>query len=76
MYRGFLEKITAICYVAKTKSGTNEEARELVWKRVPSFVYYANYGNLDSKFISHVIANLKRTDLGAHEAQARTFVYS
>lgn len=75
MYRGFLEKITAIlATLRRPNPGTNEEARELVWKRVPSFVYYANYGNLDSEiYLPHVIANLKRTDLGAHEAaKART----
>lgn len=51
-----------------------KEARDLVWNSIPSFVYYANYGNLDSEiYLPHVIANLARTDLGAHEAaKART----
>jgi len=49
-----------------------------VWKAiinsVPHFVYYSNYGNLDSEiYLPHVIENLKRTDIsGAAAAKART----
>jgi predicted ATP-dependent endonuclease of OLD family len=49
-----------------------------VWKKVinalPSFVYYSNYGNLDSEiYLPHVIENLKRTDIsGVAAAKART----
>lgn len=52
----------------------NKAARELVLKALPKFVYYANYGNLDSEiYLPHVIDNMKRTDLGAKEAaKART----
>jgi energy-coupling factor transporter ATP-binding protein EcfA2 len=41
---------------------------------LPKFVYYSNYGNLDSEiYLPHVIENLSRTDLGAREtAKART----
>jgi hypothetical protein len=44
---------------------------KLVWDNVPRFVYYSNYGNLDSQiYLPHV---LKRKDLGAKEAaKART----
>jgi energy-coupling factor transporter ATP-binding protein EcfA2 len=42
--------------------------------RLPKFVYYSNYGNLDAQiYLPHVVENLKRTDLGAKEAaKART----
>lgn len=47
---------------------------ELVVGRLPKFVYYSNYGNLDSEiYLPHVIENLERNDLGAREAaKART----
>ncbi|MDB5977361.1 MAG: putative ATP-dependent family endonuclease [Nevskia sp.] len=45
-----------------------------VVERLPRFVYYSNYGNLDSEiYLPHVVQNLKREDLGAREAaKART----
>jgi hypothetical protein len=51
-----------------------EGVHALVWKHVPRFVYYSNYGNLDSEiYLPHVVDNLKREDLGAREAaKART----
>jgi len=51
-----------------------EGVHKLVWDNVPRFVYYSNYGNLDSEiYLPHVVENLKRTDLGAKEAaKART----
>ena len=51
-----------------------QKARNLVFKQLPSFVYYSNYGNLDSEiYLPHVIENLKRGDLGVKEqAKART----
>jgi hypothetical protein len=51
-----------------------KEARQLAVKHLPSFVYYSNYGNLDSEiYLPHVIENMKREDLGAKEqAKART----
>jgi hypothetical protein len=51
-----------------------EGVRELVLKSLPKFVYYSNYGNLDSEiYLPHVVENLKRDDLGAREAaKART----
>ena len=47
---------------------------ELVTGALPKFVYYSNYGNLDSEiYLPHVVQNMKRTDLGAREAaKART----
>lgn len=53
-------------------------AIEGVWTAVrdslPKFVYYSNYGNLDSEiYLPHVVENLGRDDLGAKEAaKART----
>lgn len=51
-----------------------KEAVDLIVSKMPKFVYYANYGNLDSEiYLPHVIANLKRTDMGAKDqAKART----
>jgi hypothetical protein len=41
---------------------------------LPKFIYYANYGNLDSEiYLPHVVQNLDRIDLGVKEAaKART----
>lgn len=50
------------------------EAKSYIFEALPSFVYYSNYGNLDSEiYLPHVIENLQRTDLGAkEEAKTRT----
>ncbi len=74
-YREFLGEIdTFITALSRPNPGTVDKARELVWNSVPSFVYYANYGNLDSEiYLPHVITNLQRTDLeGVAAAKART----
>jgi predicted ATPase len=51
-----------------------KEAKKLAYQQMPSFVYYTNYGNLDSEiYLPHVIENMARTDLGAKEqAKVRT----
>ncbi|MGY6535590.1 MAG: AAA family ATPase [Pararhodobacter sp.] len=51
-----------------------EEIRQAVIERLPRFVYYSNYGNLDSEiYLPHVVDNMGRADLGAKEsAKART----
>jgi hypothetical protein len=59
------------------KSPAPEDAEgvfDLVIGSLPRFVYYSNYGNLDSEiYLPHVVDNLKRKDLGAREAaKART----
>ena len=43
-------------------------------KQIPQFLYYSNFGNLDSEiYLPHVVQNLSRSDLGAKEAaKART----
>lgn len=42
--------------------------------RIPHFVYYSNYGNLDDQiYLPHVVENMEREDLGQREAaKART----
>lgn len=54
--------------------GRVEGVTEAVVNAIPSFVYYSNYGNLDSEiYLPHVVENLAREDLGAKEAaKART----
>lgn len=54
--------------------GEIEAVKTAILKRVPRFVYYSNYGNLDSEiYLPHVVDNLKRDDLGEREvAKART----
>ena len=46
-----------------------EGVKDLVLNALPKFVYYSNYGNLDSEiYLPHVVQNLERRDLGAKEA--------
>lgn len=54
--------------------GERKDVTDLVVSRLPSFVYYSNYGNLDSEiYLPHVVENLGRDDLGSKElAKART----
>lgn len=51
-----------------------DDIQQLILNNLPFFVYYSNYGNLDSEiYLPHVIENLQRTDLGQHEqAKVRT----
>lgn len=51
-----------------------EEVWNLLCDELPTFVYYSNYGNLDSEiFLPHVVQNLNRTDIsGIAAAKART----
>lgn len=38
-------------------------------RRMPKFVYYSNYGNLDAQiYLPHVVENMERDDLGEKEA--------
>ncbi len=59
---------------SKPAASSNGDAQQLVVDNMPSFVYYFNYGNLDSEiYLPHVIENMERPDLGGHEeAKART----
>ncbi len=49
-------------------------ARQKILSEIPKFVYYSNYGNLDSEiYLPHVIENMERDDLGAkQQAKVRT----
>jgi energy-coupling factor transporter ATP-binding protein EcfA2 len=64
----------AIDEVTVLHPAENVEARKLVLAALPKFVYYSNYGNLDSEiYLPHVIDNMERDDLGAkEEAKVRT----
>ncbi|MFZ0576433.1 MAG: AAA family ATPase [Psychrobacillus psychrotolerans] len=57
-----------------TNPGLIQEARTLVANNMPKFVYYSNYGNLDSEiYLPHVIENMTRDDLSlVMEAKVRT----
>jgi len=65
---------SSIASVSRPDPPGNAEVSKLVVGLIPKFVYYANYGNLDSEiYLPHVVENLKRTDFGAkEEAKART----
>lgn len=44
------------------------EAIKIIKGNLPTFVYYSDYGNLDSEiYLPHVIENFKRKDLGEKE---------
>lgn len=60
--------------ITRPEPGEVEAVFETVISRLPKFVYYSNYGNLDSEiYLPHVVQNLKREDLGEKEsAKART----
>ena len=63
-----------IAEISKPHPDSVPEAQELILENMPSFVYYANYGNLDSEiYLPHVIENMSRSDLGSREeAKTRT----
>lgn len=51
-----------------------QDCIKIIKSNLPTFVYYSDYGNLDSEiYLPHVIDNFKRTDLGEKErAKARS----
>lgn len=65
---------TELNIISAPAPGDVEGMTEMVVEAIPAFVYYSNYGNLDSEiYLPHVVENLKRDDLGAKEAaKART----
>lgn len=74
-FTALLEDIAAmVAELAVPAPEANTDVRTLVLEQMPTFVYYSNYGNLDSEiYLPHVIENLKREGLGAKEtAKART----
>jgi energy-coupling factor transporter ATP-binding protein EcfA2 len=60
--------------ITRPSPNENEGARKAVLAALPSFVYYSNYGNLDSEiYLPHVVENMTRENLGVREeAKART----
>jgi energy-coupling factor transporter ATP-binding protein EcfA2 len=64
----------SIAALERPLPGEVDEIHDLVKRSLPTFVYYSNYGNLDSEiYLPHVVENLKRSDLGSKEAaKART----
>lgn len=65
---------SALLEISKPLPGQIGAVKKAVIEALPPFVYYSNYGNLDSEiYLPHVVDNLKREDLGAKEAaKART----
>lgn len=63
-----------IASITKPHPKDSTEAKNLVVNNLPAFVYYSNYGNLDSEiYLPHVIDNMSRTNLGnREEAKVRT----
>jgi predicted ATP-dependent endonuclease of OLD family len=53
---------------------TNDETRKYILKKLPKFVYYSDYGNLDSEiYLPRVIEDMERNDLTeSARAKART----
>jgi energy-coupling factor transporter ATP-binding protein EcfA2 len=60
--------------ISRPRADSVQEARKLILARLPKFVYYSNYGNLDSEiYLPHVIDNMQRENLGSKEsAKVRT----
>ena len=60
--------------ITATPPGERKDVIFSVVEKVPAFVYYTHYGNLDSEiYLPHVVVNLQRDDLGTKElAKART----
>ena len=46
----------------------SDDCKKIIKSKLPKFVYYSDYGNLDSEiYLPHVIENFGRTDLGERE---------
>ena len=74
-YSQFIDQIeTKEKLLARPSPGDVEGVEKVIVEALPKFVYYSNYGNLDSEiYLPHVVENLKRKELGAKEAaKART----
>lgn len=58
----------------KPKLAQTDTITEYICKHMPKYVYYSNYGNLDSQiYLPQVLQNIERTDLGEKDAaKART----
>jgi len=70
-----IDTISEIIFsVTKPHPKESKEAKDWIIQNLPVFVYYSNYGNLDSEiYLPHVIDNMRRAGLGnREEAKART----
>lgn len=48
----------------------SKKVQDQILETIPKFVYYSDYGNLDSEiYLPHVISNFQRTDLGIKERE-------
>ncbi|SEP39630.1 AAA family ATPase [Nitrosovibrio sp. Nv6] len=67
-----IERITA--EITKPSPESISNVKDMVIAALPKFVYYSEFGNLDSEiYLPHVVQNLQRNDLGSKEAaKART----
>ena len=55
---------SALMSVETQAPSRSQEAIGIAWNSIPPFVYYSQYGNLDSEiYLPHVIENLDRDDL-------------
>jgi energy-coupling factor transporter ATP-binding protein EcfA2 len=74
-YRRLIEDLTSFeTRLRAPAPAETSDVKDLIVESIPRFVYYSNYGNLDSEiYLPHVVHNLKRDNLGAREAaKART----
>lgn len=70
-----LEAMDSLTYeVIRSSDESKSDLVDTVIEALPKFVYYSEFGNLDSEiYLPHVVQNLQRTDLGPKEAaKART----
>jgi len=70
LHSGLIENLTIMYQkIARPSPNLNDNACNLILDNMPKFIYYANYGNLDSAiYLPHVITNMERTDLSGNEA--------
>jgi len=73
----FTELLTSLNYTYEQLNIppiSETDIHNLIIKELPTFVYYSNYGNLDSEiYLPNVISDLKRTDIsGIAATKART----
>lgn len=77
VYSRVAELLDAIELITSAINSSGDGAGDVidtVLGALPKFVYYSEFGNLDSEiYLPHVVQNLQRTDLGSKEAaKART----
>ncbi len=61
--------VEQICQLFKTgKLYLTDEHKSLILSEIPKFIYYSDYGNLDSEiYLPYIIHNFDRNDLGDKE---------